>query len=57
MQRFMSACQAQRCLSGHSRIHSYFQFRRHLISVIEYRALRQPAFRVWRDVTRAATAV
>jgi putative transposase len=56
MQRFKSARQAQRFLSAHSRIHSHFQLRRHLISATEYRALRQAAFRVWRNFARAAAA-
>jgi len=56
MQRFKSARQAQRFLSAHSRIHAHFQPRAHLISATEYRALRQTAFRVWRDVTRVAAA-
>ena len=56
MQRFKSARQAQRFLSAHSRIHSHFQLRRHLITATEYRSLRQAAFRAWRDVTRATAA-
>jgi putative transposase len=56
MQRFKSARQAQRFLSAYSRIHSHFQLRRHLISATEYRALRQAAFRVWRNFARAAAA-
>jgi putative transposase len=44
MQRFRSARQAQRFLSVHSRIHSHFQLRRHLISAAAYRSLRATAF-------------
>jgi putative transposase len=56
MQRFKSARQAQRFLSNHSRIHNHFQLRRHLVSATEYRAVRDMAFRTWRDVARVAPA-
>ena len=56
MQRFRSLKQAQRFLSTHSRIHNHFQLRRHLIAANEYRAARDAAFRVWRDVTGTAAA-
>ena len=50
MQRFKSARQAQRFLSTHSRIHNHFQLRRHRLSAIDYRTVRDDAFRTWRDV-------
>jgi putative transposase len=54
MQRFNSMRQAQRFLSAHSRIHSHFQLRRHLISAATYRSLRDMSFQVWQDVARVA---
>jgi len=51
VQRFKSPRQAQRFLSTHSRIHSHFQLRRHRLAADEYRAVRDAAFRTWRDVT------
>jgi putative transposase len=56
MQRFKSACHAQRFLSTHSRIHNHFQLRRHLISANEHRAARDVAFCTWRDVAGVAPA-
>jgi putative transposase len=56
MQRFKSVSQAQRFLSVHSRIHSHFELRRHLIPAAEYRSLRETAFSVWQDVACANTA-
>jgi putative transposase len=50
MQRFKSARQAQRFLSNHSRIHNHFQLHRHRRSAVEYRTVRDEAFRTWRDV-------
>lgn len=50
MLRFKSLRQAQRFLSAHSRIHSHFQLRRHLITATEYRLLRVEAFRGWQEV-------
>ena len=52
MLRFKSLRQAQRFLSAHSRIHSHFQLRRHLITATEYRLLRVEAFRGWQEVAR-----
>lgn len=54
MQRFKSMRQAQRFLSTHSRIHSHFQLRRHLVPTIEYRFFRAEAFGVWEHITRIA---
>jgi putative transposase len=56
MQRFKSPKQAQRFLSTHSRIHNHFQLRRQRIADNEYRAARDPAFRVWHDVTGTTAA-
>ena len=50
MQRFKSVRQAQRFLSTHSRIHNHFQLRRHRLSAMEYRIVRDEAFHTWRDV-------
>jgi putative transposase len=54
MQRFKSACQAQRFLSAHSRIHNLFQLRRHRLTANAYRAARESAFQTWREATVAA---
>ena len=56
MQRFKSARQAQRFLSNHGRIHNHFQLHRHLISAGEYRATRDAAFCIWRDVAGVTPA-
>jgi putative transposase len=56
MQRFKSPKQAQHFLSTHSRIHDHFQLHRHRIAANEYRAARDVAFGVWRDVTGTAVA-
>jgi putative transposase len=50
MQRFKSARQAQRFLSTPGRIHNHFQLRRHRLSAVDYRTVRDEAFRTWRDV-------
>ena len=50
MQRFKSPRHAQRFLSTHSRIHNHFQRRLHRLTASEYRAARDAAFQVWRDV-------
>lgn len=56
MQRFKSVSQAQRFLSAHSRTHSHFQLRRHLIPAAKYRSLSERAFSVWQDVACVDTA-
>ncbi|HYF89558.1 IS6 family transposase [Azospirillum sp.] len=56
MKRFKSVRHAQRFLSIHSRIHTHFQLRRHLISASEYRVARARAFTAWREVTGLAQA-
>jgi len=50
MQCFKSVRQAQRFLSTHGRIHNHFQLRRHRLSAVDYRTVRDDAFRMWRDV-------
>ena len=54
MQRFKSARHAQRFLSAHARIHNHFQFRSHLFTAVEHRAVRDTAFRTWREVSAVA---
>ena len=57
MQRFKSARHAQRFLSAHSRIHNHFQLRRHRLTADQHRAVRDTAFRTWREIAGiAATA-
>jgi len=56
MQRFKSACHAQRFLSAHSQIHSHFQLRRHRLTAHQYRAARDLAFRGWHEIIGIATA-
>lgn len=51
MRRFKSPGQAQRFLSAHAPINNHFRCRRHLLSRADYRAKRDGAFRVWREVT------
>ena len=51
MQRFKPGRHAQRFLSAHSRIHSLFRLHRHHLTADAYRAVRNAAFRMWRDVT------
>ena len=57
MQRFTSARHAQRFLSTHSRIHNHFQLRRPRLSAVEYRTIRDEAFRTWRDVAGVPATV
>jgi len=57
MQRFKSARHAQRFLSTHGRIHNHFQLRRHRLSAVEYRTVRDKAFRTWRDVAGVPATV
>ncbi len=54
MQRFKSACHAQRFLSAHARIHNHFQLRRHRLTTDQHRAARNTAFRTWREITAVA---
>jgi putative transposase len=50
MQRFKSARHAQHFLSIHSRVHNYFQLRRHRLSASEHRQVRDAAWQTWREV-------
>jgi putative transposase len=50
MQRFKSLRQS-RLFIATQRIHNHFQLRRHRLSADEYHAVRDAAFRTWRDVT------
>ncbi len=50
MRRFKSARQAQQFLATHTPIHNHFQLRRHCHSASEYRAARDRAFVMWREV-------
>jgi putative transposase len=50
MRRFKSVRHAQQFLSTHSPIHDHFQLRRHRLSASEYRAARDRAFVMWREV-------
>ena len=54
MQRFKSACHAQRFLSTHGQIHNHFQLCRHRIPAADHRAARDRAFQIWREVTGTA---
>jgi len=56
MQRFKSACHAQRFLSTHSRIHNHFKLRRHRLSASAHRAARDAALQTWRQVTVLVSA-
>jgi putative transposase len=50
MRRFNSVRHAQQFLATHSLIHNHFQLRRHRLSASEYRAARDRAFVMWREV-------
>src|SRR5918998_536070 len=50
MRRFKSARHAQQFLATHTPIHNHFQLRRHRLSANEYRAARDRAFVMWREV-------
>jgi putative transposase len=56
MRRFKSVRHAQQFLATHSPIHNHFRLRRHRLSASEYRAARNRAFAILRDVTGAALA-
>src|SRR3954452_9884377 len=55
MQRFKSACHAQRFLSTHGRIHNHFQLRRHRLTANHYRAARILAFRACLEIIGVST--
>ena len=54
MQGFRSPGPAQRFLSIHAAVYSYFTTRRHLISATEHRHCRDQAFTAWRTAAYAA---
>jgi putative transposase len=55
MQGFKSARHAQGFLPSHCRIHNHFQLRRHRLAASQHRAVREAAFRTWRDVAELRT--
>ena len=50
MRRFKSVRHVQQFLATHTLIHNHFQLRRHCMSASEYRAARDRAFVMWREV-------
>jgi hypothetical protein len=54
MQRFKSACSAQRFLSAHAAVYNTFNVQRHLTSAQSHRVLRTAAMSTWREVVAAA---
>ena len=54
MQRFKSACSAQKFLSAHAAVYNTFNVQRHLTSAQSHRVLRTAAMSTWRDVVAAA---
>jgi putative transposase len=54
MQRFKSACSAQRFLSAHAAAYNTFDVQRHLTSAQSHRVLRTAAMSTWREVVAAA---
>ena len=54
MQRFKSACSAQRFLAVHAPVHNTFNLQRHLISRPTLRLFRAEAARAWQSATAAA---
>ena len=54
MQRFKSACSAQRFLSIHAAVHNTFNLQRHLVSRSTLRIFRAEAANQWRDAVTAA---
>jgi putative transposase len=54
MQRFKSACSAQKFLSAHATVYNIFNVQRHLTSAQSHRALRAAAMTTWREVVAAA---
>ena len=53
MQRFKSACSAQRFLSMHAAVHNTFNLQRHLVSRSTLRIFRAEAANRWRDAVAA----
>ena len=54
MQRFKSACSAQKFLSAHAAMYNTFSVQRHLMSAQSHRVLRAAAMSTWREVVAAA---
>ena len=54
MQRFKSACSAQRFLAVQAPVHNTFNLQRHLISRSTLRLFRADAARAWQSATAAA---
>jgi putative transposase len=54
MQRFKSACSAQKFLSAHAAMYNTFNVQRHLTSAQSHRVLRAAATSTWREVVAAA---
>ena len=54
MQRFKSACSAQKFLSAHAGMYNTFNVQRHLTSAQSHRVLRAAATSTWREVVAAA---
>ena len=53
MQRFKSACSAQRFLSMHAAVHNTFNLQHHLVSRSTLRIFRAKAANEWRDAVAA----
>ena len=53
MQRFKSACSAQRFLSMHAAVYTTFNLQRHLVSRSTLRIFRAEAANQWRDAVAA----
>ena len=53
LQRFKSACSAQRFLSMHAAVHNTFNLQRHLVSRSTLRIFRAEAANRWRDAVAA----
>src|SRR5271154_3449566 len=53
MQRFKSACSAQKFLSAHAAVYNTFNVQRHLTSAQSHRLLRAAAMSTWREVVAA----
>ena len=54
LQRFKSACSAQRFLSMHAAVHNTFNLQRHLVSRATLRIFRAEATDQWRNAVAAA---
>ena len=54
MQRFKSACSAQKFLSAHAAVYNTFSVQRHPTSAQSHRVLRAAARTTWREVVAAA---